>query len=296
MSRVLVTGGNGMMGTDLCRILRERGHAVTVTDKPEMDVRDPALVRRIVDGARPDIVMHLAALTDVDGCEQAPDDAYLTNTLGTQNVALACLAQGADLLYVSTLSVFNGDKGEPYTELDTPDPRSCYSRSKHQGELAVQRLVPRHYIVRAGWVFGGGTRDKKFVAKIIELAGQRPSLKIVDDKFGSPTYTVDISQGMVNLIETKLYGTYHMVNTGPPASRYEVAREVLRCAGITSCELFPVSSDEFPLPAPRPRMEAGRNYQLDLRGLRWMRPWKDAIAEYVRDLVGPEPSRGRQVA
>ena len=288
MSRILVTGGKGMMGTDLSRILRERGHDVTATDIREMDVRDPAVIMRIGAHARPHIVMHLAALTDVDTCEADPDCTFLTNAIGTQNVALACRKLSAEMLYVSTLSVFSGEKCEAYTEFDAPDPRSWYSRSKYQGELIVQRLLTRCYIVRAGWVFGGGMRDKKFVTKIIELARQRPQLKIVDDKFGSPTYTVDISVGMANLIETGLYGAYHMVNTGAPASRYEVAQEILKHAGITTCELLPVSSAEFPLPAPRPRMEAGRNYQLALRGMQWMRPWKDAMAEYVGRLVGDE--------
>ena len=112
----------------------------------------------------------------------------------------------------------------------------------------------------------------------------KAALKAVDDKFGSPTYTMDISEGMAELIETRAYGLYHMVNTGDPASRFEVAKAILLSAGIESCDVVPVSSAEFPLPAARPRMEAGRNCQLALRGWKWMRPWQEALDAYVKQL------------
>ncbi len=279
--RILVTGAKGMLGTDMCRILREQRHEVLATDIQEMDVREIELVMRTIESFRPETVIHLAALTDVDGCERNPDGAFLTNTIGTQNVALACHKYGSRLVYLSTLSVFDGEKCEAYTEFDSPNPRSSYSMSKYQGELVVERILKDYYIVRAGWMFGGGKEDKKFVAKIIEIAKQRPRLKAVNDKFGSPTYTVDISCGIERLVKTGVYGKYHMVNTGMPASRYEVAKRILECAQVHSCELLSVTSAEFPLPAHRPRMEAGRNYQLELRGWSWMRPWESALNEYV---------------
>ncbi len=279
---LLVTGAKGMLGTDLCRIGQGYGHQVIATDIQEMDVRDLDSVMQVIAQVRPDVVMHLAAWTDVDGCERDPDDAFRANTIGTHNVALACQKHGAEMVYVSTLCVFNGEKPQAYTEFDTPDPRSWYSQSKYQGELAIEQLLDRYYIVRAGWMFGGGKEDKKFVAKIIELARQRSQLKIVDDKFGSPTYTVDMSRGIMRLIETGVYGKYHMVNPGAPASRYEVAQNILACAKINTCELLPVSSAEFPLPAYRPRMEAGRNYMLELRGWNWMRPGMESLEEYIK--------------
>jgi len=289
--RILVTGARGMLGTDLCRILRDHGHRVEATDIQEMDVRDFDRVRRTLAETRPDWVLHLAALTDVDGCEREPEQSFLTNTIGTQNVALACQAVGAGMVYISTLSVFDGAKCEPYTEFDAPNPQSWYSRSKYQGELIVEKLLSRYYIVRAGWMFGGGPEDKKFVAKIMELAAQRPSLTIVDDKFGSPTYTQDIATGIEQLLGTGLYGTYHMVNTGGYCSRFEFAQAILTYAGNTACTLKPVNSATFPLPAPRPRMEAARNLNLELRGLHWMRPWREALQVYVQTvLLGRETS------
>lgn len=282
MKRLVVTGAKGMLGTDLCRSLEAAGHEFLATDIEEMDVRDRELVQQTIEDFRPDWVLHLAALTDVDGCEREPDEAFRTNTIGTQNVALACQAAGAGMIYVSTISVFDGHKCEPYTEFDTPNPQSWYSRSKYQGELIVEKLLERYYIVRAGWMFGGGPEDKKFVAKIMELASNRSLLTIVDDKFGSPTYTRDIASGMERLLHTGLYGTYHMVNTDGYCSRFEFAQAILEYAGNTTCALKPVNSATFPLPAPRPRMEAARNLNLELRGLHWMRPWREALQEYVQ--------------
>ncbi len=282
---VLVTGGKGMLGTDLCRILRERDYHVEVTDIGDLDIRNRDLVQRTVEKLQPDWVIHLAALTDVDGCEREPDASFLTNTVGTQNVALACQSTNTVMTYVSTISVFDGTKCEPYTEFDEPNPQSWYSRSKYQGELIVEKLLSRYYIVRAGWMFGGGPEDKKFVAKIIELARERDSLSIVDDKFGSPTYTADIASGIEKLSRTGLYGRYHMVNSGGYCNRYQFAQKILEIAGITDCELIPVSSAKFPLPAPRPRMEAARNLMLDLHEINWMRPWQEAIEEYIQHVL-----------
>jgi dTDP-4-dehydrorhamnose reductase len=278
--RILVTGAAGMLGSDLCPVLSQ-AHRVVTTDIKDLDVRDSALVLGRIKEIKPDLVAHLAAATDVDECERDPDLAYATNAIGTRNVALACQQTGAVLVYISTISVFDGTKCEPYTEFDAPNPQSHYSRAKYAGEQSVRALLSEYYIVRAGWMFGGRTKDKKFVAKILSLARDRPSLNIVSDKFGSPTYTLDLTHGVSRLIRTGLYGTYHMVNTGTPCSRLEYARAILEHAAIDTCQLHPVSSAAFPLAAPRPRMEAGRNYSLELQGFNWMRPWPEALQDYV---------------
>jgi len=283
--RVLITGAKGMLGTDLCREWQAHGYDLCATDIQEMDVRDSLQVQKTFADFKPELVLHLAALTDVDGCEREPEQAYRTNTIGTQNVVLACQQANVPLVYISTLSVFDGTKCEPYTEFDIPNPQSWYSRAKYEGEKIVERLLQRYYIVRAGWMFGGGREDKKFVAKIIELARQRPELKIVNDKFGSPTYTRDLARALIQLTKTGWFGVYHAVNTGETCSRYEFAQKILEYAQVTSCRLLPVSSAEFPLPAPRPRMEAGRNLHAELLGLELMRPWPLALREYIVDVL-----------
>ncbi|MBI5714414.1 MAG: dTDP-4-dehydrorhamnose reductase [Chloroflexi bacterium] len=280
--RVLVTGAKGMLGADLCTIFASHFELHGV-DVDEVDVCRADSVFSTFDSFKPDLVVHLAAMTDVDACEKIPDRAYQVNTIGTQLIALACQRHDAEMVYLSSVSVFGGEKHDAYTEFDIPNPVSHYSRSTYQGALIVQSLLRRYFIVRAGWMFGGGMRDKKFVARIIELARTKPVLQIVNDKFGSPTYTCDIASGILQLINTGWYGAYNMVNTGTPASRYAVAQRILECANITSCELQPVSSAQFPMPAPRPRMEAARNLRLELLGLNLMRPWQEALQEYIAD-------------
>ncbi len=281
--KVLVTGAAGMLGSDLCPIFSEE-HQLVTTDIQQMDVRDPNAVLLRARDVQPDFVVHLAAATDVDECERNPDLAYATNAIGTRNVALACQQVGATLVYISTISVFDGTKPEPYTEFDAPGPLSHYARAKYEGEQIIRSLLNKYYIARAGWMFGGRTEDKKFVAKIVSLARERPTLSIVNDKFGSPTYTADLAHSLLNLIKTGLYGTYHIVGTGGYCSRVEFAQAILEYAEISSCQIQSVSSAAFPLAAPRPRMEAARNYHLDLLGTNWMRSWRQALQEYVKQL------------
>jgi len=269
-----------MLGKAVADVFSKK-YEVCPPDLSEIDVMDAEKIIADICNFKPRFVIHLAAMTDVDGCEKDPDTAYRINALGTRNVALACQKCDATMVYVSTGSVYNGEKCEPYTEFDTPDPRGAYAISKYHGELFVRDLLSRFYIFYTCWLFGGGEDDKKFVAKMIELARNNEELRVVDDRFGSPTYTVDLANAIFSFIESGLYGKYHCVNEGK-ASRFEVAEEILRIAGITDCRLIPVSSSEFPLPAPRPRNESMRNYHFELLGLHPMRKWQEALEEYIK--------------
>lgn len=283
---LLITGSRGMLGTDLVKIFAATHH-IMATDIQEMDVRDKNAILATASQFKPDIIVHLAAMTHVDDCERRPDEAFHTNTVGTQNVALVCQKLDIPMVYISTISVFDGAKPEPYLEYDLPNPQSFYAKSKYQGELLVKSLLQKYYIVRAGWMFGGGKEDKKFVAKIIELASSSSTLKAVNDKMGSPVYTVDFAKAVHNIMLSEQYGVYHAVNSGNPASRFEVAQAILEFANIINCKLLPVSSAEFPLPAHRPRMEAGRNLAMKLNGLPPMRHWRDSLKEYIQTtLIG----------
>jgi dTDP-4-dehydrorhamnose reductase len=282
--RMLVTGAAGAVGSYVPEVFSDWELVLTdvVGDFEQLDVADPAAVLQAVARAEPDIVLHLAAATDVDRCEQDPDWAFRANTIGTQNVALACRETEAVLVFISTAGVFSGDKPEPYTEFDEPGPANIYGESKLAGERIVASLLGRYYIARAGWMVGGGHRDKKFVGKIVQLIEDGTThLRAVDDKLGSPTYAPDMLEGIKRLLGTGYYGLYHMVNEGA-CSRYDVAVAIRDLLGRSDVSVEPVSSAHFPLPAPRARSEAMRNYKLELLGLEPLRPWQDALGHYLQ--------------
>jgi dTDP-4-dehydrorhamnose reductase len=283
MEKIYVTGADGMLGRALVPVFSQ-SYKVRGTDLPSLDVTDFDATNRDIVAFSPDVVIHLASMTDVDMCETDPEAARKVNACGTENVALACLKCGAAMIYISTGMIYNGRKRGPYIEYDAPDPVNCYGRTKYEGELLMRKHLKNWYIFNTCWIFGGGPQDKKFVAKIIELGRERKRLEVVNDTFGSPTYTLDLSNAIFEFLqeggfETN-FGRYHCVGRGC-VNRLELAREIFSIAGIKDCELIPVSSGRFDLPAPRPRMEAMGNYALDLMGLHLMRDWREALREYI---------------
>jgi dTDP-4-dehydrorhamnose reductase len=286
VSSILVTGGAGVVGGYVAEVFAD--HDLVLTDVApgfaQLDIRDAEAVRTLVLDTKPEVVIHLAAATDVDGCETDPGLAYETNAVGTRNVALACRESGATLVYTSTAGVFGGQKIEPYTEYDEPGPANVYGHSKLGGERVVAMLLDRYYIARAGWMVGGGPKEKKFVGMMLRFLEEgQTQLRAVDDKFGSPTYAKDLAEGIRRLLETECYGLYHLVNGGSACSRYDVAVALCEILGRDDVTVEPVSSAFFPLPAPRARSEAMVNHKLELLGTNPMRPWRDALAAYLRD-------------
>jgi dTDP-4-dehydrorhamnose reductase len=286
---ILITGAGGMLGLALRPALARKGHNVFATDLVPttnseieyLDVKSYAQISEMVKKTKPDMLMHLAAETDVDRCELEPDHAFLTNTIGTQYAALVCQRQNIPMVYISTIGVFYGDKAEPYIEFDEPNPINVYGKSKLEGEKIVQNLLEKYYIVRAGWMIGGGPeKDKKFVGKIIRRMADTKALKAVNDKVGSPTYTVDFSACLSDLIETGYYGLYHCTNKGY-GSRFDVASKIVEFMDRSDITVEPVSSAFFPLPAARAKSEMSRNYKLDLLGMNKAREWTDALKEYL---------------
>lgn len=269
-----------MLGGDFCRVAGEMGHEVTPTDVGDLDIRDLGAVREAVLKVKPEVVFHFAAMTDVDGCETRPDDAYHTNVMGTENVALCCAESQVPMVFSSTGSLFGGEKTSPYTEYDDPRPMSRYGVTKRLAELAVQRIAPRHFICRAGWMFGGGPADKKFVARIIEVASEKDEIFGVTDRTGTPTYTVDFSRRMLEILDMGRYGLYHAGNDGY-CTRYQFACKIVEMAGLKRCRVVPVAAAKVPMTAHRPRLEALDNYKCRLLGMRKMRSWELALKEYI---------------
>jgi dTDP-4-dehydrorhamnose reductase len=280
--KILVTGAGGMLGSDFCLMLAQSNHEVVAHMREELDVRRLDQVRQLISTARPSCVIHTAAFTNVDESERNPEAAYAANTLGAWNVALACAETQAVMVYVSSCGIFDGRKAEPYTEFDQPAPLTHYHRSKYLGEQMVAAHCRQHFIVRPGWLFGGSIQhSRNFVEARRREALAKPELVSANDKFGSPTYTMDFAGQVIELIETKAYGTYHVAGVGS-ASRYEYVREIIKQLGSPT-EVRPVGSDFFPRSAPVPESEALDNVCLKLRGILRMRPWQEAIEDYVKN-------------
>lgn len=299
--RILITGAAGMLGSSVIPELMSRGHTLAVTDirldqprpwGPEgprichLDVRDDAEIRDAFAAVRPELVLHLAAVTSLEVCERDPDGAARTNALGTKLVALGCQRAAVPMCYISTAGVFDGAKTEPYTEFDQPNPINVYGRTKLAGEYFTQNLVDHHFVVRAGWMVGGGHgKDHKFVSLIVDqlLAGAR-TIHAVFDKLGTPTYAQDFARCLADLVVSGSYGLYHMSGDGT-GSRFDVARLILEVLGRDDVKLVPVNSEFFGREyfAPRPRSELMRNMMLELQGMNSMRPWEQAVEDYLRE-------------
>ena len=258
---LIITGHKGQLGRQLQAAFA--GHEILGLDMPEDDITAPAIRDRIT-GFRPDLILHAAAYTDVDGCETNPDLAFRVNAVGTQNVALAAAQTGAALLYISTNEVFDGSRRDLYREWDAVNPTSVYARSKAAGEQIVRDLAGgRFYICRVAWLFGPG--GDNFVTKILAGAEKYGALKVAADEFGNPTYAPDLAQAIVRLAATGQFGIYHLTNAGF-CSRHEFARRSCAWPANQTCRSrrssAPTGRDRpnrpstpsWPTP-PRPRWE-----------------------------------------
>ena len=248
------------------------------------DVRDFQTMQKAIVDFKPHLLINLAALTDLEYCELNAEDAWLTNALGAENLGLIANQLDIPYVYISTAGVFGGEK-DCYNDFDTPNPLAIYAKSKYYGERYVCTNVPKHFVLRAGWMMGGGpAKDKKFINKLFkQIQAGAKSLNVVDDKLGTPTYTIDFANGMVKIIESELYGLYNQVCTGT-SSRYEVAVEFIRLLELESTiKINIVGSDFFAKDyfAPRPASEQLVNLKLNQRGLNTMRDWKICLAEYA---------------
>lgn len=281
-----------MLGTSLLPVLRDKEHTILATDIENiddniglLDVRALGDMLETASKFRPEILLHLAAETNLEVCEERVDYAYAENFMGTQNACVVCRKLDIPLAYVSTAGVFNGLKSEPYTEFDTPNPVNIYGKTKLEGERIIRETCPNHYIVRAGWMVGGGERDKKFVSKIIgQIDAGVKVIHAVGDKLGTPTYAPAFSAHLERLIATGVHGTYHLACKGS-GSRYDVAAEILRILGRDDIELKSVSSEFFKTEyfAPRPRSEEMSNMVLELRSMNEMPDWRDALGTYLEE-------------
>jgi len=275
--RIAITGSSGQLGQALQEALAT--DTLLPMHRPEHDITQLSRIVEAIGAFQPDVVLHAAAMTDVDGCERNPQLAYAVNVIGTRNVAVAAQQCGAALVYISTDYVFAGDRQEPYWEYDLPNPQSVYARTKWAGEQVVRDLLTRFYIVRVAWLYGDGPRN--FVKTVLRLAKERGALQMVTDEVGSPTYAPDVAQALVRLLAQPAYGLYHFTNSGI-CSRYAWAREILRLAGREEVPLTP--TENYPRAARVPKHVQLANTMGQALGIT-LRPWQEALADYMERLA-----------
>ena len=279
--RILITGSSGQLGKTLQTQLSD--HVLALVDLPKVDITKRKQVFNKVDSFRPELIIHCAAYTDVDGCVHNPNLAYLVNGLGTQNVALACERVGAEMVHISSNEVFAGDRRQGYEEWMPLSPLNVYGRSKAAGEIHVRNILRRFYIVRTAWLYAPGGHN--FIHSILQKSQQIGQLRVVVDEIGNPTYSADLANAIAGLIETHQYGTYHLVNEGA-CSRFDFAMEILRLGGVRGTDVSPILSTQYARASTPPPFAALNNIAGAAIGIT-LRPWQEALAAYVDQHLRP---------
>jgi len=282
--KVMVIGANGQLGTELCKELTT--FELIPLYHSDIEITDANSVRAAFSKHGPDVVINTAAYHQPDQCEDNPDKAYLVNALGPRNLAVVAQEHGTKLVHISSDYVFGGEENRttPYNEFDMPSPISIVGKAKLAGENFVQHLCLRHFIIRVSGLFGPLGRSGKgpnFVETMLRLAKERDELRVVNDQVFSPTYCRDAARKIVQLIATDYFGIFHITGRGQ-CSWYEFAVEIIGLAGLKT-PITPITSDQYPQKARRPRFSVLDNYHLRLLGIDNMRPWQETLKEYMKE-------------
>ncbi|MEH7392898.1 dTDP-4-dehydrorhamnose reductase [Bacillus sp. JJ1503] len=280
IGKVLITGGAGQLGSDIEEVLLKQQYQVYSFSKIELDVTNYEQVVETIIRIMPDVVIHSAAYTKVDLAEEMQEAAYLINAIGTRNIAVACEKIQAKMVYISTDYVFDGNKLGKYNEFDTPNPINVYGSSKFAGENMVKDFHSQYFIVRTSWLYG--KNGNNFVNTMLNLAEKGVQIKVVNDQVGSPTNTLDVATKVSELIKTKLYGIYHITNSGE-CTWFEFAGKIFELAQ-KNVDLVPVSSVEFVQKANRPKNSVLDHMGLRLNNFTGMRDWREALEDYFSSI------------
>ena len=279
--KVLVTGVKGQLGYDVVNELANRNIEYIGLDVEEMDITDYDHVKTVISAAKVDAVIHCAAYTAVDAAEDNEAICRKVNLDGTRNIAQVCKILDIKMAYISTDYVFDGSGIEPWHTDSVRKPINVYGQSKCEGELAVEELLEKFFIVRISWAFG--MNGKNFVKTMINLGKTRGEVSVVDDQFGSPTYTYDLARLLVDMILSEKYGIYHAANEGI-CSWYEFACEIFKQVGMEDVKVTPVDSSVFPVQAKRPTNSRMSKDKLDANGFDRLPGWEDALGRYLESL------------
>lgn len=278
--KVLVTGVKGQLGYDVVGELKKRNIEAVGVDIDEMDITDAASVDKVIKEASPDAVIHCAAYTAVDAAEDNVDICRKVNKDGTQNIANVCKELDIKMIYISTDYVFDGEGTRPWEPDDKPDPLNVYGLTKYEGEVAVTSTLSKYFIVRIAWVFG--VNGKNFIKTMLNLAKTHDSLTVVNDQFGSPTYTYDLARLLVDMVLTDKYGIYHATNEGI-ITWYDFACKIFETAGL-NVKVSPVPASEYPAKAKRPSNSRMSKQKLVDNGFELLPTWQDALKRYIKIL------------
>lgn len=284
--KILVTGAKGQLGHDVMDELAERGIEGIGVDVEEMDITDAAACRRVITETGPDAVIHCAAYTAVDAAETNMELCRKINAGGTRNIAEVCRDLDIKMMYISTDYVFNGQGTRPWQPDDNRQPLNAYGQAKYEGELAIEELLSKYFIVRIAWVFG--VNGKNFIKTMLRLGEANGAVSVVDDQIGSPTYTLDLARLLADMIETDRYGRYHATNEGL-CSWYEFAVEIFKQAGMAGVKVTPVSTEEYtamyPNQAKRPMNSRISKEKLSENGFERLPAWQDALGRYLKEIL-----------
>lgn len=271
--KVLVTGANGQLGYDVIKRLEQNNIECLGTDRDTLDISNEDVANKVIRDYNPDIVIHCAAYTAVDKAEDEKELCHAVNVLGTKYVAEACKEIDAKMVYISTDYVFDGEGDKFFEVTDKPNPINYYGQTKYEGELEVQRLLDKYFIVRISWVFG--SNGNNFVKTMLRLGKERDEISVVADQIGSPTYTYDLAKLIVEMIQTDKFGIYHVTNEGY-CSWYEFACEIFKQAGM-DVKVNPINTEDYPTKDKRPKNSRMSKKKMDKYGFERLQNWKCAL-------------------
>jgi dTDP-4-dehydrorhamnose reductase len=275
-----VTGAGGQLGTDVLKRLKEEKIECLGIDKNDFNIIDQYRTNEFISRYKPDAVVHCAGYTAVDRAEEERELCYEVNVLGTRNVASACKEIDAKLLYISTDYVFDGRGSEPYETNRVPNPINYYGITKYQGEIEIENMMDKFFILRISWLFG--MNGDNFVKKIIRLSEEKDVINIVSDQFGSPTYTYDLAKLISKIILSDKYGIYHASNEGF-CDWFDIGVEIIKLIG-KSVKVNPITSERYLTKAKRPKNSRLSKTSLDKSGFDRLPEWKDALRRYLVEL------------
>lgn len=280
--KILLTGLDGMLGSSIANYLQLK--TVVAYDKSQFDITKPNIVHSILEKEAPDIIIHTAAYTDVDGCEQNIDKAYAINTVGTQNLVNYCIGKDILFIYISSTGIYGTSKDKNYTEFDQVNPTTIHHKSKYEGEKVIQNHLDKYLILRTGWLYGGKkTHPKNFVYKRFLEATSKETLYSDKSQIGNPTYIIDFVKQIRLLIEHQQYGIFNCVNSANNISRYDYVKKIVELFDV-KCDVKIAPTEMYTRAAPVSKNESAINYKLGLLSLNIMGNWEESLQAYINEL------------